>query len=626
MKAPAFVGLSAAGRAVPVALLAALPGLVYAAGYDHLVYGLGLLAGVVIAAQMVAPRIAASGDGTVRSALKETFGPAAAGVAGVVLVAAALPLLAAEFAAAARFAPAFGIAPPAALGMALVLVLSVALVRDARPLAWLSTLAWLLLAVSLIAPLVLIAADVHGGWTVPHISYGTLLPDLQRIEETLVERGLVDFDTFSAHATPFIRLIERDVIALVVTLALGLAALPHIADAFAISRWPAATRFAGAWAALFLMILLVSVPALAVYAKHAIYGVIAAGTPLTALPTWFEPPLASGLAEIHGTSLHLFQEVATAAQSGSRSAAAVADDLVGTVAGAQWQALDADVQQVMFATAAHHAADPASGSLWDVYIGTVLPAAAAGAGNLDGTLTQASLAIEPMGLLFVVPGLTGIPSVIMGLIAAAVGVAGLAVGAAVVRSIVSAFTETRPETRTGSLGAGIAVAVAAIAAAVPMFVLVDPVALAVSALALAAAGLFPALALGLAWQRASKAAVTAAMLTGAFVAGYYTVSTQLYPAAFYETWPMLSDASDFTVEEFETLAEQARAAATETEREAAVAAMNDLARGNPTQAGLANWGGIASPASAIFGVAGGLVVLILVSVVTPFRGRRNPQP
>lgn len=626
MNAPGVVGLSASGRAVPVALLAALPGLVYAAGYDHLVYGLGLLAGVVIAAQMIAPRIAASGDGTVRSALTETFGPAVAGVAGVVLVAAALPLLAAEFAAAASFAGALGIAAPAAVPIALVLVLAVALVRDPRPLAWLSTLAWLLLALSLIAPLVLIAADVHGGWTVPHIAYGTLLPDLQRMEETLVERGLVDFDTFSAHAAPFIRLIERDVIALVVTLALGLAALPHIADALAIARRPVATRLAGAWATLFLMILLVSVPALAVYAKHAIYGVIAAGTPLTALPKWFEPPLASGLAEIHGTSLHLFAEVATAAQSGSRSASAVADALAGTVAGAQWQALDADVQQAMFAAVAHHAVDPASGSLWDVYLGTVLPAAAAAAGNLDGTLTQAGLAIEPMGLLFVVPGLTGMPSVTMGLIAVAVGGAGLAVGAAVVRSIARAFSASRPETRTASLGAGIAVAVAAIAAAVPMFVSVDPVALAVSALALAAAGLFPALALGLAWRRASKSAVIAAMLSGALVAGYYTVATQLYPAAFYETWPMLSDASEYTIEEFETLAEDARGAATEAEREAAVAAMKDLARGNPAQAGLANWGGIASPASAIFGVAAGLVVLILVSVLTPFRGRRHPQP
>ncbi|MDP1910784.1 MAG: hypothetical protein Q8K85_20985, partial [Hyphomicrobium sp.] len=41
---PMVSGLSAAALAVPVALIAALPGLVYAAGFDHLAYGIGLLA------------------------------------------------------------------------------------------------------------------------------------------------------------------------------------------------------------------------------------------------------------------------------------------------------------------------------------------------------------------------------------------------------------------------------------------------------------------------------------------------------------------------------------------------------------------------------------------------------
>lgn len=288
MTAPVFLGLSAAGRVMPVALLAALPGLVYAAGYDYLFCGLGLLAGVVLAALLIVPRVAMSEGGTVPSALREAFGPATARVAGVVLVAVAAPLLAAEFATVVRLAAAFGVAALVAVPIALVLVLAVALVRDTRPLAWLSALSWLLLALSLIAPLFLIVVNVHGGWTIPHIAYGTLLPELQSMEETLIERGLVDFDTFSAHTTPFIRLIERDVIALFVTLALGLAALPHVAEAFVISRRSAATRFAGAWTALFLMILLVSIPALAVYAKHAIYGVMAAGTQLTALPKWLK--------------------------------------------------------------------------------------------------------------------------------------------------------------------------------------------------------------------------------------------------------------------------------------------------------------------------------------------------
>ena len=626
MSGPFLTGLSAAGRAVPVALLAALPGLVYAAGYDHLAYGLGLLAGLVLAGLIIAPRLAASDDATVPAALGGAFGPATAAVAGLIVIAVAVPILAAEIAVVGRIAgEASGIAAPLAVVVMMVLALAVALVRDPRPLACLSALAWLLLALSLILPLMLIAVEVHGGLAFPHIAYGALLPDLQRIEETLVERGLVDFDTFSAHAAPFIRLIERDVIALVATLALGTAVLPHVVSALATPHRPGATRLAGAWAALFLMVLLISVPALAVYAKHAIYGVIAGGTPLAALPVWLEAPLESGLAEIHGTSLGLFRELVAAAGAGSRSAADVADALAGTAAGTQWQALDPDVQQVMFAAAAHHIVDPGSASLWEVYKGTVLPAAAAATGNLDGTLTQSGLVIEPLGLLFVIPGLTGFPGAVMALIASAVGVAALAVAAGVARSVAGVMPRSTPGGATGFSGSAAALAVAAVGAGIAVAAPVDLVTLVVCALALAAAGLFPALALGLAWRRATAAGMIAAMLAGAAVTGYYMAATQLHPATFYATWPMLSDASEYAVEEFETLALEAREAATEDERQAAAAAMDDLARGSAARAGLANWGGIDGASSGIFGVAAGFVVLVLVSLVTPAR-RRRAQP
>lgn len=626
MSGPLFTGVSAAGRAVPVALLAALPGLVYAAGYDHLAYGLGLLAGLVLAGVMIAPRVAASGEGSISAALRDAFGPAAATVAGLVVIAVALPLLVAEFAVVGRVvALAFGVAAPAAIAAFLVLALAFALVWEGRPLAWLSALAWLLLAASLIVPVMLLAANAHGGWTFPHIAYGALLPDLQRIEETLVEQGLVDFDTFSAHTAPFIRLIERDVIALVLTLALGMAVLPHVVGAIVKPHRPGATRLSGAWAALFLMVLLISVPALAVYVKHAIYVAISKGTPLAALPAWLEAPLESGLAGIHGTSLHLFREIVAAAGSGARSAQDVADALAGTASAAQWMAIEPDVQQVMFAAAAHHILDPTSASLWEIYRGTVLPAAAAASGNLDGTLTQATLAIEPLGLMFVVPGLTGFPEEVTLLFAVAIVVATLAVTAGVIQSV-ARNAPGATQLRTSVFGIVAAFAVAIAAAGVAFAVSIDPVTLVVSALAIAAAGLFPALALGLAWRRATAAGVIAAMLTGAAVTGYYMAATQLTPASFYATWPMLSDAGEYAIEEYETLGAEASDAATEAERQAAVAAMDDLARGSATRAGLANWGGIDSASSGIFGAAVGLVVLILVSIVTPSRGRRRTQP
>lgn len=191
MNGAALRGVSVAGRAVPVALLAALPGLVFAAGYDHLAYGVGLLAGVVLAGLLIAPRLAEAPAPTIVSAVRENFGAVAALVASVLVAIVALPLLMADFALVGIvFERGLGIAPVfAVLGM-LALVLLLGLMRNARTLAVLSAIAWLLLAASILVPLVLIAFAVEGGATVPVTAYGLLMQDLQGIEETLIERGL----------------------------------------------------------------------------------------------------------------------------------------------------------------------------------------------------------------------------------------------------------------------------------------------------------------------------------------------------------------------------------------------------------------------------------------------------
>ena len=623
MNGAALRGVSVAGRAAPVALLAALPGLVFTAGYDHLAYGVGLLAGVVLAGLLIAPRLAEATAPTIASAVRENFGAVAALVASVLIAIVALPLLVADFALVGIvFERGLGIAPVfAVLGM-LALVLLLGLMRNARTLVVLSAIAWLLLAASILVPLVLIAFAVEGGATVPVTAYGLLMQDLQGIEETLIERGLVDFDTFSAHAAPFIRLIERDVFALVITLALGIAALPHLASTLAQSRNPAAVRFAGAWTALFVMLLLISGPALAVYAKHAIYSAIANDTPLASLPHWLDAPLAAGVARVHGTSLYLFEQIVWAAQAGSQTAATVADALSAGASGSQWQSLDPDVQQVMFAAAAQHIVDPQAGSAWDVYRGTVLPAAAAAAGNDGAILTQSGLVIEPLGFLLIVAGLTGFPAAVTGLMALAFATAALALSASIVRAVANIVPD-RAGSRAQTLG-GIfsGLAVSAIAAGVAVFVTMDLVTLVVSALAIAAAGLFPTLALGLAWRRATAVGVIAAMIAGAGVTGYYMAGTQFFPANFYTTWSPLSNASEYAIEEFETLIVEAREAETEEERAQASAALEDLARGSATRAGLANWAGIDSASSGIFGALAGLLTLVVVSLVTPSRRRR----
>lgn len=619
-------GLSIAGCALPVAILAALPGLVFAAGFDHLAYGLGLLAGVVLAGLLIAPKLVRAGAASISEALRNRFGAVAAGAGGVVLVLVVLPLLAAELATIGLLAEASLDLPylPAIVAAVMASIVMSALVSG-RAFGWLATAAFMMLLASLLVMLMPLASKSHG-LVLPHIAYGDALTGVDRLEQQLIETGLVEFETFSVHVTPFLRLSRLDTFALVVSLALGVAVLPQLASALTSEGRPAATvRLAGAWGALFVMLVLITVPALAAYAKLEIYGAMTANTPLAALPTWLEAPLGAGLAHVHGTSLAMLDQVAKAVSAGQTDPAAIADSLAAHALAMEqrWLALDEQVRSVMIEAARTLGASASSSDLWQAYIGRVLPVAAAAAGNDTATLTQAALVIEPLGLLLALPALSGAPSwILLGILLPA-----LIVAAALARSLIAVALAGRPReaaSERGPLRAYALTLIVPLAAAGFAALRSDElVAIAVAALSLAAAGLFPVLALGLAWKRATAAGAIAAILLGGGVTFYYDIGIRVFPAAFYRTWAPLSNAGEFAIEEFETLTAEARDAENDEVRVSAEATLETLARGTPGRAGLANWFGIDSSSGAVFGVPIGFAALVLISLATP---RRKDQP
>jgi cation/acetate symporter len=419
---PMLAGLSAAGRAIPVALLASLPGLVFLAGFDHLVYGLGLLAGIVLAGLLIAPQVIRSGAASIPEALHRRFGLTTAIAGAVVIVLVLLPLLSGELALLGVLAEA-GLGVPYVAAVVVALVLGgAALALSERAFGSFCVAAYVVLAASLLVPLILMAAKTHG-LVVPQIGYGQALTALSGLEEKLLENGLVDFDTFSLHVAPFLRLSQPNMVALVVSLALGTAVLPQLALALSGERRPAAARIAGAWTALFVMLILMSVPALAAYAKLEVYGVVAAGTPLASLPQWLDAPLKADLAHIHGTSLAMLEQVAKAGSAGATDPSAIADYLAAHSLAMErrWLALDEQVRTVFVEAARAMGAPPAPDALWQTYVGRVLPTAATAAANDAVVLTQAALVIEPLGLLLALPALSGAPRalVMAGVIAAA---------------------------------------------------------------------------------------------------------------------------------------------------------------------------------------------------------------
>jgi cation/acetate symporter len=129
------------------------------------------------------------------------------------------------------------------------------------------------------------------------------------------------------------------------------------------------------------------------------------------------------------------------------------------------------------------------------------------------------------------------------------------------------------------------------------------------AFSLAAAGLFPALVLGVWWKRANSAGAVAGMTLGFLVCLYYLLGTRYGAIGFVEMWSWLSTASAEQLAKFEEL-KAAYAAATGDAQAAAFTALDKHAQT------IANWWGVKNLSAAAFGLPVGFLVMYVVSMAT----------
>lgn len=124
------------------------------------------------------------------------------------------------------------------------------------------------------------------------------------------------------------------------------------------------------------------------------------------------------------------------------------------------------------------------------------------------------------------------------------------------------------------------------------------------AFSLAAAGIFPALVLGIWWKRANSTGAVVGMIVGFGMCLYYLVGTRYYAPSFFETWSWLSNATPAKVAEFAKLKAACAGDA------AQCAAFDRHAQG------MANWWGVRNISAGLFGLPLGFLTIIVVSLMT----------
>jgi cation/acetate symporter len=222
-------------------------------------------------------------------------------------------------------------------------------------------------------------------------------------------------------------------------------------------------------------------------------------------------------------------------------------------------------------------------------------------------------------IVLATPEMAGMPYVISGLVAAGGLAAALSTADGLLLAIANALSHdiyykmldtnastARRLTVSRILLVGVAVVAAYVASTRPS----DILSMVAWAFSLAAAGIFPALVLGIWWKRTTTPAAIAGIIAGFGVCVYYLVATRYFAPSFFEMWGWLSGATEAQVARYAELKAAIAAAADPAAQTAAARAFDTFAQS------IASWWGIKNLSAAAFGLPVGFVVMIVVSLMT----------
>ena len=558
---------SVAGRRVPAiyngmatgadwmsgASFVGMAGTLYLLGYDGLAFVLGWTGGYVLVAILVAPYLRKFGAYTVPDFLSARYGGNFARLIGVVvLFSCSFTYVVAQIYATGIISARFlGLDFNVAVYVGLAGILVCSMLGGMRAVTWTQVAQYIVLIIAYLIPAIWMS-QVMTGVPIPQLMQGQALQGIAAIEQA---QGMV-----VGHATPFSHggYNALNYFLLILCLMVGTASLPHVLMRYFTTPSVREARVSVAWSLLFIFLLYFTAPAYAAFAKWTMLDLVASGlTP-------------DNIAEKAGWMM-------------------------------RWAAADNALVQICGAAAVDTAA---------------ITAACATQGVT--TIGFTNITLNPDMIVLATPEMAGMPYVISGLVAAGGLAAALSTADGLLLAIANALShdiyykmidQNAPTSRRLIVSRVLLVIVAVCAAYVASTKPGDILAMVSWAFSLAAAGLFPALVLGVWWKRTNTPGAIAGMIAGFGLCLYYLLGTRYGAVGFYEMWSGLSTASAEAVAQYAELKAAYAAAAPEAQ----AAAWTALDRHAQT---IANWWGVKNLSAAAFGLPVGFLVMIVVSRLT----------
>ncbi|HVZ05918.1 sodium:solute symporter family transporter [Hyphomicrobium sp.] len=552
--------LAFAGEAVGAATLLGFTGFIAALGYDGLALPLGLVAGLTLLTILVAPRFVLYPARSISGFFAFRYGSVAprrlamliTAVATVLLLAANLKAGAYALQSLAHIEMSEAVTAVGLSVAAVWLVGSILQIRKAAGIGFLAVL------IGLLVTLVALAAHARG-WTVPYLTLGAALENHLQLNMTLVTNRLADVDALTPMTSPFLQLSMRNFAGLLLAVAFGVVAAPHLlgrhVSQAVVAPGTAVRRSAFALAAV--AVLAASLSPLAVYSRIDFEKALARGIETAAIP----------------------QAVARASELGWVK-----------ICGARWR-------------------DPAA-----------IAAACTKAPEQRGFLRLQDLDFTKDGFVVAAPLIGGVKRHLQYPLLFGIVLAAILVGHALLAGLAEVDTEVRAASlpqrsgldyRSASLGAGVSV----IAVVLACMETIGSGLLLAEGFALLASGLFTPIVLGLHWRHMNSKGAIAAMLVGFGLALVYLLGVHVWPVEMARLSGALSDAGVEALDQFRDLNAAFLAAHDPQAQAVAWSALREQA------ATVANWGGLKPASIVLLAVPVSFVIAIVISLL--FRNRKR---
>ncbi len=484
-RVPAFYnGMATAADWMSAASFIGMAGTLYLLGYDGLAFVLGWTGGYVLVAVLIAPYLRKFGAYTVPDFLGSRYGGNLARTIGIlVLFSCSFTYIVAQVTGTGFITSRFLDIPfEAAVFVGLVGILVCSMMGGMRAVTWTQVAQYIVLIVAYLLPVVILSTQITG-IPVPQIAYGEILQRITELEQTRDYLAGA-----AAHLEPFNNYSPLNFFLLTACLMIGTASLPHVLMRFFTTPSVKDARRSVGWALLFIFVLYFTAPAYAAFAKLEIYqnvlgSDISTLSAVARLPDWLFIYGHLGLVEVCGIQPAMAETLYRACLEAQEAAAAQG----------------------------------------------LLPP------DLVGVLTRTDFSIDQDVVVIAMPEIAGLPYVVAGLVAAGGLAAALSTADGLLLAIANALShdiyyrmiDPKASTQRRLVVARMLLIIVAVFAALvagtrPEHIL----AMVAWAFSLAAAGLFPALVMGVWWKRTTQQGAVAGMVAGFGITLAYLVGTE----------------------------------------------------------------------------------------------------